>query len=91
MRLTSFQSNRVDCFPCIRLPSRVALPNGPASAIGLGRIGRFIRRYYAPFLLKPFAKGMILVVFAGVFVASVISIQHIQLGLGTLIFIYAPD
>ena len=78
--LTFIQSNRIDCFPCIRLPSRLALPT--ASGSGLGRIGRFIRRYYAPFLLKPFVKGTVLTIFGGIFVASVISIQHIQLGLG---------
>ena len=53
---------------------------GPIS--GLGRIGRFIRRYYAPFLLKPVVKGLVIAVFGGMFVASVISMQYIQLGLG---------
>lgn len=60
-------------------------------ATGLGRIGRFIRRYYAPFLLKPFVKGTILVLFAGAFVASVISIQHIQLGLGAFTSLLSAD
>ena len=49
---------------------------------GLTKLGKFIRYYYAPFLLRPFVKGAVLLFFAGVFVASIISMQHIQLGLG---------
>ncbi|KAF8204934.1 patched family-domain-containing protein [Pholiota molesta] len=79
--LKRYEANRIDCFPCIRLPSRIALLDGPNMNSGLGKIGRFMRRYYAPFLLKPLVKGFVLISFAGVFVASVISMQHIQLGL----------
>ncbi|KAF9485399.1 multidrug efflux transporter AcrB transmembrane domain-containing protein [Pholiota conissans] len=79
--LKRYEANRIDCFPCVRLPSRIALVDGPTMSSGLGRIGRFIRRYYVPFLLKPLVKGFVLVAFSGVFVASVISMQHIQLGL----------
>lgn len=76
------QSNRVDCFPCIRLSSRIALPETSTHSSGLGRIARFIRRYYAPFLLKPATKACVMVIFLGGFVVSIISMQHIQLGLG---------
>ncbi|KAG6829322.1 hypothetical protein H0H92_004925 [Tricholoma furcatifolium] len=79
--LKRFESSRVDCFPCIRLPSRIALLDGPVTGSGLGKLGRFIRRYYAPYLLKPFTKGLVMIIFTGVFVASIISIQHIELGL----------
>ncbi|KAJ7781498.1 patched family-domain-containing protein, partial [Mycena metata] len=79
--LRRVEASRVDCFPCIRLPSRIALLDAPAYGSGLGRIARFIRRHYAPFLLKPVVKGVVFVLFGGVFVASVISMQHIQLGL----------
>jgi Niemann-Pick C1 protein len=82
--LKRFESSRVDCFPCVRLPSRIALPDAPPSIGGLGRVARFIRRYYAPFLLKPVVKGCVLTIFAGIFVASIISVQHINLGLGKL-------
>ncbi|KAG6855074.1 hypothetical protein C0991_006003 [Blastosporella zonata] len=75
------EASRIDCFPCIRLPSRIALLDGPATGSGVGRIGRFIRRYYAPFLLKPVTKGFVMLTFTGVFVASIISMQHIELGL----------
>lgn len=72
----------MDCFPCVRLPPRISLLDAPPSGFGLGRIARFIRRHYAPFLLKPLVKGLVLLGFAGVFVASMISMQHIELGLG---------
>lgn len=81
--LTSInQSHRVDCFPCIRLSSRIALPETSATSSGLGRIARFIRRYYAPFLMNSITKACVVIIFVGGFVASVISVQHIQLGLG---------
>ena len=51
---------------------------------GLGPVAKFIRRRYVPWLLKPFVKGFVLIIFLGTFVLSVISIQHIQLGLGTV-------
>ncbi|PPQ77710.1 hypothetical protein CVT25_011145 [Psilocybe cyanescens] len=79
--LKRYEDSRVDCFPCIRLPPRIALLDAPNTSSGLGTIARFIRRYYAPFLLKPFTKAAVLISFSGIFVASVISIQHIQLGL----------
>ncbi|TFK43177.1 multidrug efflux transporter AcrB transmembrane domain-containing protein [Crucibulum laeve] len=75
------EASRVDCFPCIRLPPRIALLEAPLSSSGLGKMARFIRRYYAPLLLKPVVKGIVLLSFSGIFVASVISMQHIQLGL----------
>lgn len=79
--LKRVESNRVDCFPCIQLPTRIALLDGPPSPAGLGLIARFIRRRYAPFILRPWAKVVVAFTFAGAFVLSVISMQHIQLGL----------
>ena len=81
--LKRFEASRVDCFPCIRL-SRIALLDASPNNGGLGSVARFVRRYYAPFLLKPVAKGFVLIFFAGLFVASIISMQHINLGLGKL-------
>ncbi|SJL01723.1 related to NCR1-transmembrane glycoprotein, involved in sphingolipid metabolism [Armillaria ostoyae] len=74
------ESGRVDCFPCIRITNRIELLDVP-SGTGLGKIARFIKRYYAPFLLKPAVKGIVALVFSGIFVTSVISMQHIELGL----------
>ncbi|KAI0921783.1 hypothetical protein AcV7_008053 [Taiwanofungus camphoratus] len=78
--LKRVEASRVDCFPCIRLPSRIALLDEPLSSSGLGPIARFIRRHYAPFLLQPMVKGMVLLTFTGILFSSIISIQHIELG-----------
>lgn len=45
-------------------------------------MGRFIRQHYAPFILKPAVKGAVLLVFGGVLVVSIISMQSIEMGLG---------
>jgi Niemann-Pick C1 protein len=66
------------------MPSRIALLDAPLGGSSLGTIARFIRRHYAPFLLQPVVKGVVLLSFAGLFVLSVISLQHIELGLGEL-------
>ena len=83
--LNFYQADRIDCFPCIRLPRRIALPDTHS---GVGTLTKFIRRKYAPFLLKPVVKVLVLLLFGGIFVCSVISIQHIQLGLGKLHALY---
>lgn len=67
------------------MPSRIALSDGPQSSSDMGPLARLIRHYYAPFLLRPLVKGVVLALFGGAFVASVISIQHIELGLGKFI------
>ena len=72
----------MDCFPCVRLPPRIALSDGPPGGAGLGVLARFIRRYYAPFLLKPVVKGVVFAIFTGMMILSVISMQHLRLGLG---------
>ncbi|TCD70844.1 hypothetical protein EIP91_001535 [Steccherinum ochraceum] len=79
--LRRIEASRVDCFPCIRLPSRIALLDPPPPGSGLGAIAKFIRRYYAPQLLRPEVKAGVLFFFTGLLAASVISIQHIKLGL----------
>ena len=64
------------------MPPRIALLEAPPSGSGLGFLARFIRKRYAPFLLKPVVKGVVLLLFGGILVASVISIQNLQLGFG---------
>ncbi|KAH9853585.1 multidrug efflux transporter AcrB transmembrane domain-containing protein [Lenzites betulinus] len=78
--LRRVEASRVDCFPCVRLPPRIALLEAPTGGSGLGFLARFIRKRYAPFLLKPVVKGVVLLGFSGILVASIISIQHIRLG-----------
>ncbi|TRM68302.1 patched family-domain-containing protein [Schizophyllum amplum] len=79
--LKRVESSRVDCFPCVTLPPRIALLDGPPSGPGLGVLARFIRRYYAPFILKPVVKAVVFAVFMGILALSIISMQHLRLGL----------
>ncbi|KAK2466511.1 hypothetical protein APHAL10511_002153 [Amanita phalloides] len=74
------EASRIDCFPCVKLPSRIALLDGPP-IINIGRVAKFIRRHYAPFLLRPMVKVIVMITFAGLFSLSAISMQRIQLGL----------
>lgn len=75
-----YQGNRVDCFPFFKIPGRIALPDQlPAPG---GTLSRFFRRVYAPFLMHSTVKGVVLAVFSGIAVVSVIFAQHIELGLG---------
>ncbi|KIY65425.1 multidrug efflux transporter AcrB transmembrane domain-containing protein [Cylindrobasidium torrendii FP15055 ss-10] len=71
--------SRVDCFPCVRLPPRISLREHTGRSTG--SIARFIKRYYAPMLLQPWVKGIVMFIFSGIFVGSVISMQHIEFGL----------
>jgi len=66
----------------VKLPSRIQLLDAPPSGGSIGTLGRVIRKFYAPFLLRPFVKGVVVLTFGGIFIVSVISIQHIELGLG---------
>ncbi|TFY81813.1 hypothetical protein EWM64_g2201 [Hericium alpestre] len=79
--LRRVEASRVDCFPCVRIPPRIQLLDRPASGSNLSLLARLIRKYYAPALLKPVIKGIVILVFSGLFVASVISMQHLELGL----------
>ncbi|KAF5369963.1 hypothetical protein D9758_001274 [Tetrapyrgos nigripes] len=58
--LKRLEANRIDCFPCIRLPTRIALMDAPPSGSGV---------------------VVVLLIFSGIFVASVIMMQYIELGL----------
>lgn len=50
-------------------------------------ISRFIRRVYAPFLLRKEVKTAVVVIFAGLFITASMGIQKIDLGLGLLDFL----
>jgi Niemann-Pick C1 protein len=85
--LRRVEAGRMDIFPCIRLSRSIRLPEARTSGAGVGSMAKFIRRYYAPFLLRPVVKSCVLACFGGLFVASVISIQHINMGLGQCLLI----
>ena len=72
----------MDCLPCIQILASIQLPESTPNGNSVGTLTRLIRKYYAPFILRPAIKGAIMLIFGGFFVVSIISIQHIQLGLG---------
>jgi hypothetical protein len=41
-----------------------------------------MRRVYAPFLLKREVKQLVIAAFGGLFIAAIVGIQHITMGLG---------
>ena len=43
---------------------------------------RFMRRVYAPFLLKREVKQIVIAAFGGLFIVAVVGIQRITMGLG---------
>ena len=80
LTLYACQSNRIDCFPCLKLSS--ATSSDRSAHVSEGYIVRFIRTYYAPALLKKPVKLLVVAVFSGLFVLSWIGARHIELGLG---------
>lgn len=77
----------MDCFPCIEIPARIQLPESTPSGNTVSPLARFFRKHYAPFILRPVIKGIVVLIFGGFFVISVISMQHIELGLGRSRFV----
>ena len=82
--LKRVEATRMDCFPCVRLQPPVGLYDSPVAAVSSdeGVITRFIRRHYAPFLLRKEVKAGVLAAFAGLFLLSGMGIQKIDYGLG---------
>jgi Niemann-Pick C1 protein len=72
---------RVDCFPCIRLRAPIGLYDRAAPA-SEGMVAKFMRRVYAPLLLRSGIKQFVVAAFGGLLLVAIIGIQHIQLGLG---------
>ncbi|KAH9048952.1 multidrug efflux transporter AcrB transmembrane domain-containing protein [Lactarius hengduanensis] len=75
------EAGRMDCFPCFQIPARIQLPESTPHGSGPGTLARLIRKYYAPFILRPVIKSAVILIFGAFFVISVISVQHIELGL----------
>ena len=86
------ESLRADCFPCITV--KMAASTGPSNGhyVGAdeeGLLQRFIRKTYAPRLLGPRIKTLVVVVFVSIFAAGLALIPEIALGLDQRIAI--PD
>ncbi|BGP36957.1 niemann-Pick type C-related protein 1 [Rhodotorula kratochvilovae] len=73
------EANRVDCFPCFKLPVSPPLDTAPPSSESV--LARFVRTMYAPNLVRKPVKFLVLALFSGLFVLSWIGARHIDLGL----------
>ncbi len=76
------QSMRMDCFPCIQLQKPIALQDTPPVGASEGLVAKFIRRYYAPFLLRKEVKQLVVAAFGGLFLLAIVGMQRITMGLG---------
>ena len=79
--LKRMESNRVDCLPCLKLTSAESQPKSTAGGNADGVIGSFIRRRYAPWLLRKEVKMGVIMVFVGLFFGGIIGAQWIEMGL----------
>ncbi|GAA5842354.1 hypothetical protein JCM9279_005356 [Rhodotorula babjevae] len=73
------EANRVDCFPCLKLPPTPSLAVVPGPRESL--LPRFVRHVYAPNLVRKPVKFLVLTLFSGLFVLSWIGARHVDLGL----------
>lgn len=69
------EANRIDCMPALRVKNRQEIP------LQESVIDHFIRKAYAPFLLRRRTKFVILAVFLGIFTTSLALVPFVQLGL----------
>ena len=87
------ESNRVDCFPLIKLaPPEGTIRLGAGNSYNAddeGPLQRFIRKVYGPALLGKKTKVGILVFFLGLFTAGIALLPSVELGLDQRIAI--PD
>jgi Niemann-Pick C1 protein len=70
------EANRMDCFPLVKFAGR-----GSGGYHFEGRLTRFVRRWYAPFLVKRATKIVLNVLFFGMFAAALALLPGMQLGL----------
>jgi len=91
------EAGRMDCFPCVRVANPEdcgpcggdfrELNRGGVAARGYGAeeeglLEKWIRKTYAPWLLRPKTKVMIGILFLGFFAAGVSLLPEVELGLG---------
>jgi Niemann-Pick C1 protein len=76
--MSILQSNRIDCLPCVKLNVAADKPIATSESL----VVSFIRNYYAPNLLRQRVKYGVVAAFSGLFVASWVCTDYIQLGLG---------
>ena len=81
---------RVDCIPCLRLAAgpedweTQALLNSSKQSthvVNQGFVSKIAERFYAPFILKPAVKAVVVILFIGLLFAGINFSVDVQLGL----------
>lgn len=77
------ESGRIDCLPCVKAPHRPAiqLPTDSIAEFKEGSLDSFIRYRFAPTLLRPGVKRLVIAAFGAVAVISSIGVRRIEMGL----------
>jgi len=69
------ESNRLDCFPCVSVKAE----EPPEYEEGF--LDRFVSKHYAPFLMRPYVKIVVILFFLALFFVALGAIPYIELGL----------
>ncbi|XP_059445975.1 uncharacterized protein LOC132177601 [Corylus avellana] len=75
------EDNRIDCFPCIKLPSSSVEPNGGINENRSGLLARYMEEVHAPLLGLWGVKFVVIAVFLAFTLASIALCTRIQPGL----------
>lgn len=78
------ESGRIDCLPCLTMPTpqqQIQLPTESPIGNKEGTLDSFIRYRFAPTLLRPSIKRLVVVAFGAVAVISSIGVGRIEMGL----------
>ncbi|XP_010690227.2 uncharacterized protein LOC104903808 isoform X1 [Beta vulgaris subsp. vulgaris] len=75
------EDSRIDCFPCIRVPSASAELNRGTDQRNPGLLTRYMKEVHAPILLLRGVKVVVLALFSGLALASIALCPRIEPGL----------
>ena len=78
------EQNRIDCLPCLKAPprqSQIQLPTSSSAGVEEGTLDSFIRYRFAPTLLRPGIKRVVVAAFGAIAVFSSIGVSRIEMGL----------
>ncbi|KAK8668376.1 hypothetical protein V6N13_105832 [Hibiscus sabdariffa] len=75
------EDNRIDCFPCIKIPSSTEEPDEGMNSRGPGLLARYMQEIHAPFLGLWAVKVVVIAVFVAFALASIALSTRVESGL----------
>ncbi|KAK8582603.1 hypothetical protein V6N13_069377 [Hibiscus sabdariffa] len=75
------EDNRIDCFPCIKIPSTTEEPDEGMNSRGPGLLARYMQEIHAPFLGLWAVKVVVIAVFVAFALASIALSTRVESGL----------